>query len=218
MSDQVLERPRDRVMVHSRRKISAGLVARYAVLAVTILVTVFPLIWLFITSIRTSSDIFAVPVHIIPDSVTMAQYVKVFSQYDTGSYLWNTVVVSLVTVVFVTVLSLPCAYAAAARATCLPAGAPPTKLAFLIVLKKLRACGQLSDIIRVHELLNTRGTAPDVLLLNALLYAYGQHRHAAGVHAVARQLRKRVSSPPWWVPSVRCTSESSRHSNSGRAW
>jgi multiple sugar transport system permease protein len=113
MSDQVLERPRDRVMVHSRRKISAGLVARYAVLAVTILVTVFPLIWLFITSIRTSSDIFAVPVHIIPDSVTMAQYVKVFSQYDTGSYLWNTVVVSLVTVVFVTVLSLPCAYALA---------------------------------------------------------------------------------------------------------
>jgi multiple sugar transport system permease protein len=80
---------------------------------VTILDTVFPLIWLFITSIRTSAEIFAVPGHIIPDSVTMAQSGQVFSQYDTGSYLWNTVVVSLVTVVFVTVLSLPCAYALA---------------------------------------------------------------------------------------------------------
>jgi multiple sugar transport system permease protein len=113
MSDQVLARPRARAVTRSRRKISAGLVARYAVLAFTIIITVFPLIWLFITSIRTSSDIFAVPVHIIPDSVTMDQYVKVFSQYDTGAYLWNTVVVSLVTVAFVTVLALPCAYAMA---------------------------------------------------------------------------------------------------------
>jgi multiple sugar transport system permease protein len=41
----------------------------------------------------------------------MDQYVKVFGQYGTGAYLWNTVVVSLVTVVLVTVLALPCAYA-----------------------------------------------------------------------------------------------------------
>jgi multiple sugar transport system permease protein len=113
MSDQALDRPQARVIPRARRTISAGIVARYAVLIGTVIITVFPLAWLFITSLRTSSDIFSVPVHVIPDSVTAAQYISVFGQYDTASYLWNTVVVSLVTVVTVTVLSLPCAYAMA---------------------------------------------------------------------------------------------------------
>lgn len=97
----------------ARRRISAGVAVRYVVLIGTILLTIFPLVWLFITSLRVSSDIFAVPVHIIPDSVTYRQYISVFSQYNLSTYLWNTVFVSLFTVVFVTVLSIPCAYAMA---------------------------------------------------------------------------------------------------------
>ena len=38
---------------------------------------------------------------------------SVFSQYGLANYLWNTVIVSLVTVVPVTLLSVPCAYAIA---------------------------------------------------------------------------------------------------------
>jgi multiple sugar transport system permease protein len=108
-----MQRPQVQVLRKRRRPISLGLVGRYIVLVGTILITIFPLVWLFITSLRTSSDIFAVPVHIIPDSVTTAQYISVFSKYDLASYLWNTIVVSLATVVFVTVLALPCAYAMA---------------------------------------------------------------------------------------------------------
>ena len=36
-----------------------------------------------------------------------------FSQYGLASYLWNTIIVSLATVVSVTVLAIPCAYAIA---------------------------------------------------------------------------------------------------------
>ena len=90
---------------------SLGLVARYAVLLGTIVLTIFPLVWMIITSLRYSADIFALPVRIIPESVTLRQYVSVFSQYGLADYLWNTVVVSLVTVVLVTLLSVPCAYA-----------------------------------------------------------------------------------------------------------
>ena len=61
-----------------------------------------------------SSDIFAVAgAHLSRSSVTASQYIHVFSQYGLASYLWNTVIVSLVTVVTVTVLALPCAYAMA---------------------------------------------------------------------------------------------------------
>ena len=101
------------VLPTRRRPFLIGLAARYAVLIGTILLTIFPLVWLVITSLRIPSDIFAVPVHIIPASITWRQYVNVFTQYNLAGYLWNTIVVSLATVVFVTVLAVPCAYAMA---------------------------------------------------------------------------------------------------------
>jgi len=113
VSEHVLTRPHVVPARRSRRAFPTGLVLRYAVLVGTIMLTVFPLVWLFITSIRTSTDIFAVPVRIIPEAVTYRQYISVFSQYSLGSYLSNTVIVSLVTVVLVTLLALPCAYAMA---------------------------------------------------------------------------------------------------------
>ena len=58
-------------------------------------------------------QIFASPPHILPEQITFSQYVSVFSQYGLASYLWNTIVVSLATVVSVTVLAIPCAYAIA---------------------------------------------------------------------------------------------------------
>jgi multiple sugar transport system permease protein len=101
------------VLPTRRRRFPVGLAARYAVLIGTILLTLFPLVWLVITSLRIPADIFAVPVHIIPASITWRQYVNVFTQYNLAGYLWNTIVVSLATVVFVTVLAVPCAYAMA---------------------------------------------------------------------------------------------------------
>lgn len=89
------------------------LAGRYALLVATVAVALFPLLWLIVTSLRTSADLFTVPVQLIPKSVTMSQYVKVFSQYSLQSYLQNSVVVSLSTVILVTVLALPAAYALA---------------------------------------------------------------------------------------------------------
>ena len=94
-----------------RRKLTAGTMASYFALIATIGFTIFPLVWLFLTSIRSSADIFSVPVHIIPETVTLVQYMAVFGEYDTMGYVWNTVVVSLATVVFVHLLAIPCAYA-----------------------------------------------------------------------------------------------------------
>lgn len=114
MRELVLDtRARGRSSGRGRGREALGAGLRYGVLLVTIAITVFPLLWLFLTSIRQSNDIFSVPVHIVPESATLSQYVKVFSQYSLESYLLNTVVVSLATVLFVTVLALPCAYALA---------------------------------------------------------------------------------------------------------
>ncbi len=97
---------------HRRKKgVTIGQVARYAALLFTVILTVFPLAWLILTSIRSSSELFSVPVKIIPQEMTWLQYVRVFEEYDTLSYLWNTAFVSLMTVVCVIILAVPCAYA-----------------------------------------------------------------------------------------------------------
>ena len=112
MSDHALPRPWVSAAVRSRRRrIAIGLAARYSVLVLTIIITVFPLVWLFLTSLRSSADLFAVPVHIIPESVTASQYIDIFRCMSLADYAWNTIIVSLTTVIFVTVLALPCAYA-----------------------------------------------------------------------------------------------------------
>ena len=113
ISDETATAAAVEVLPARRRPFPIGLAARYAVLIGTILLTLFPLVWLVITSLRVPSDIFAVPVHIVPASITWRQYVNVFTQYNLAGYLWNTVIVSLMTVVFVTVLAVPCAYAMA---------------------------------------------------------------------------------------------------------
>ena len=113
VTDQVMQQATSGQFGPRRERITLGLVARYAALLFTLLLTVFPLVWLILTSIRSNADIFSVPVHIIPEQMTGIQYWNVFSKYDTLSYLWNTVFVSLMTVAFVTLLALPCAYAMA---------------------------------------------------------------------------------------------------------
>ncbi|RWL84459.1 MAG: carbohydrate ABC transporter permease [Mesorhizobium sp.] len=94
-----------------RRRFTAAIAGQYLALVLTVALTVFPLVWLFLTSIRSSADIFSVPVHIIPETATLTQYVAVFVQYDTMGYVWNTVIVSVATVVLVHLLAIPCAYA-----------------------------------------------------------------------------------------------------------
>ena len=94
-----------------RRRFTAGIAGQYLALVLTVALTVFPLVWLFLTSIRSSADIFSVPVHIIPETATLTQYVSVFVEYDTMGYVWNTVIVSVATVILVHLLAIPCAYA-----------------------------------------------------------------------------------------------------------
>lgn len=111
MAEQALSSAAVAAPRRRRKGIGIGLVARYAALLFTVLLTVFPLVWLILTSIRSSNELFSVPVKIIPEEMTWIQYYRVFAEYDTLSYLWNTVFVSLMTVVFVIFFAVPCAYA-----------------------------------------------------------------------------------------------------------
>jgi multiple sugar transport system permease protein len=102
--------PRPAPVRPRRTGATAGLVARYVVLVLVVLLSIFPLVWLLLTSLRTSDELFAVPVQLLPSTVTLDQYVTVFTEYEMADYVWNSIVVSLATVALVMVLALPCAY------------------------------------------------------------------------------------------------------------
>lgn len=107
---QSAARPTTPRVAHRSRSFAPATVLRYLLLVGVVFFSVFPLLWLLVTSLRNTGELFASPVKIIPQAVTLTQYVKVFTEYNMSDYLMNSVVVSVTTVVLVSVLALPCAY------------------------------------------------------------------------------------------------------------
>jgi multiple sugar transport system permease protein len=87
-------------------------VAIYALVVVTMVLFMFPLVWLFLTSIKQPQDTFAYPpVFIFPP--TPDNYTQVFAQSDFPKYLMNSVIVGTLATVVALTLGLPAAYALA---------------------------------------------------------------------------------------------------------
>ena len=61
----------------SRRKTSWGF---YAVAALTVIVSFFPTVWIFLTSIKEEADIYAWPVVYLPSPATMQNYRNIFTE------------------------------------------------------------------------------------------------------------------------------------------
>ena len=61
----------------SRRKTSWGF---YAVAAITVVLSFFPTVWLFLTSIKEEADIYAWPVVYLPSPATLENYHNIFSE------------------------------------------------------------------------------------------------------------------------------------------
>ncbi len=82
----------------------------YVVLSLVGAATVFPFVWIFLTSFKGASDpIYSMPPQFIPRSPTLDNYVRVWNQLPVGNFFLNSIVVATST----TVLSaLVCALAA----------------------------------------------------------------------------------------------------------
>jgi multiple sugar transport system permease protein len=91
--------------------IKAATVARKSVfgfiLIVTVIISFFPVVWMFLTSLKTSMEIYAFPVVYIPTKLTFQNYVDVFTQNRLARFFFNSVLVgSVATVVCLAVSSL----------------------------------------------------------------------------------------------------------------
>ncbi len=74
----------------------------YALITFAIVYTVFPVLWLFVNSFKTRLDMFAMPPIWIVDNPTLYNYVQTFVEREFVTYMFNSLIVALLT----TLLSL----------------------------------------------------------------------------------------------------------------
>ncbi|MCE2472545.1 MAG: carbohydrate ABC transporter permease [Anaerolineae bacterium] len=83
----------------SRKKSSRGF---YAVAALTVIVSFFPTVWLFLTSIKEEADIYAWPVVYLPQPATLENYVNIATETpELLRFILNSAIVATTTTVVI---------------------------------------------------------------------------------------------------------------------
>jgi ABC-type glycerol-3-phosphate transport system permease component len=84
---------------HIRWSKVLGRTGIYAIAIGTVFISLVPILWLVLTSIRPLIEITSPRLVLLPRDPTLQNYVDVFTRYKTTEYLTNSIVVSLSVVV-----------------------------------------------------------------------------------------------------------------------
>ena len=85
--------------------------AIHSILIITVILSIFPFLWLTSTSFKgIKEDIFAYPPQIIPTDFTFANYIDVWHKVNFMGYFWNSMIVAALTVILNLILSSLAAY------------------------------------------------------------------------------------------------------------
>jgi multiple sugar transport system permease protein len=74
------------------------------------IIMVFPLFWLFSTSLRPATELLIMPPTLLPAEWTIANFEKVFATAPVMEYLWNSVVFATISTIFILVTSTMAGY------------------------------------------------------------------------------------------------------------
>lgn len=88
-----------------------GRIGNYALMIGFVVLMAAPLVWMLLSSVKTDIESAAYPPTLIPRTVTLANYTNLFDISAFGTYLRNSIVVSVVSTILVIVVSLCAAYA-----------------------------------------------------------------------------------------------------------
>ncbi len=88
-------------------------ILRYVLLVVLAMFFLFPIYWMFVSSLKSPSEIFAFPPKLIPENPVWSNYTKVFSQVPFARYMLNTFFVASVVTIVALLLHSMAAYSLA---------------------------------------------------------------------------------------------------------
>lgn len=86
---------------------------RRVVLAIMLVMVIFPLYWLASNSVKVPAEYLRDPPVMVPSRITLDNYVEIFTKAGAGKALYNTAMVSIFTTVFCVVIGCFAAYAIA---------------------------------------------------------------------------------------------------------
>ena len=81
-------------------KISVGRIIMYALLIFWAVFMILPFAWMILTSLKAQPEAMKVPIVWLPKEPQWQNYVTVLQKYKFGTYYFNTIVVTVITVVF----------------------------------------------------------------------------------------------------------------------
>lgn len=127
--------------------------AKSVVLGAWLLITIFPLYWILVTSLKPKAEIFQVPLRYWPAELTFEHYQDLFSFAEFGTYLLNSFFVSMISAAVVTAIGVLGGYTLARFSF---TGRGPLMLAFLVtqMMPLFIALGPLYLLMSDLDLLN----------------------------------------------------------------
>lgn len=93
-----------------RRKMSIKIL-QYLISFVALLLIIFPIYWIVVSSFKTKAEIISYPPKLIPATFTFDNYITAFQEYNVMLYLKNSLIVTIITVVLTVVIAAFAAYA-----------------------------------------------------------------------------------------------------------
>ena len=82
-----------------------------AVLWLLVLVFAFPLLWFLLSSFKPGSELFSLPMRLLPEDWTLEGYRTAWTRFDFWRYFLNTGLVAIVTTLLTVVVSAMTGYA-----------------------------------------------------------------------------------------------------------
>lgn len=138
-----------------KKKIAAA--AQYAALSVSVLIIIFPIYWIMISSFKTKDEIISYPPKLFPGRLTLDNYVTAFREYDVLMYLKNSLVVTVILTVIIAAL--------AAYAMCFFKFAPAKILNNLLYLMQiLPTITMLVPLMTIYRLAGIQNTYASLIL------------------------------------------------------
>ena len=83
---------------HRKTRVNKGRVALYAFLVVYLFISLFPVLWMGITSFKSHKEIYTIPPTWVPEKPTMRNYVESLRDRPFGEYVFNSLYVALTVV------------------------------------------------------------------------------------------------------------------------
>jgi len=88
----------------------AARITRIVFLGLWLVITLFPLYWILITSFKTPGAIFSYPLTYWPEEFSLINYVTLFQKTDFGTYVVNSLIVATAAATIATFISMLSAY------------------------------------------------------------------------------------------------------------